>query len=74
MLLCLYSARKIKLTTYPVYSFKLSSDYREFLSIKQGFLMNLQISRDVNEIILRTMLWSGFERLINPMIPSLIDR
>lgn len=36
--------------------------------------MNLQISRDVNEIILRTMLWSGFERLINPMIPSLIDR
>ncbi|KAH9989552.1 hypothetical protein BJV77DRAFT_1069406 [Russula vinacea] len=29
---------------------------------------------DVNEIILRTMLWSGFERLINPMIPSLIDR
>ena len=74
MLLYLYSARKIKLTTYLIYSFKLSSDCREFPSSKQGFLMDDQISRDVNEIILRTTLWSGSEKLINPMVPSLIDR
>jgi hypothetical protein len=36
--------------------------------------MNLEATRDIEEIILHMTLWSGFEKLIIPMIPWLVDR
>lgn len=36
--------------------------------------MNLGASREVQEILPHTTLWSGFEKLLNPMIPVLVDR
>jgi hypothetical protein len=36
--------------------------------------MNLDATRDVQEILPHTTLWSGFEKLLNPMIPVLVDR
>jgi len=42
--------------------------------LKQGFLINLGTDRDIHEIILDMTLWSGFEKLINPMISPLVDR
>jgi len=36
--------------------------------------MTHQTARDIHEIILHTTLWSGFEKLINPMVSPLVDR
>jgi hypothetical protein len=42
--------------------------------LEHGFLINLRTNRDIHEIILDMTLWSGFEKLINPMISPLVDR
>jgi hypothetical protein len=36
--------------------------------------MNFHTNRDTEKIILHTALWSGFEKLINPMISPLVYR
>ena len=32
------------------------------------------LARNIDEIIVHTIRWSGFEKLINSMIPPLVDR